>query len=52
LTVPKRKENAFYSLYDAQSQGRQCKYSVTLMRLRVTIVAVKKQRVLHVLSVC
>jgi hypothetical protein len=33
-------------------QGGQCTYDVTLRRVRVTIVAVGKQYVLHILSVC
>jgi hypothetical protein len=33
-------------------QGRQRTYNVTSRRVRVTIVAVEKQEVLHILSVC
>jgi len=33
-------------------QDRQCTYNVTLRRVRVTTVAVEKQQVLHILSVC
>jgi len=32
--------------------NRQCTYSVILKRVRVTIVAVEKRKVLHVMSVC
>jgi len=33
-------------------QERQYSYNVTLRRVRATIVAVEKQYVLHILSVC
>ena len=33
-------------------QEEQCTYSVTLMRVRVVVVAVEKNLVLHILSVC
>jgi hypothetical protein len=33
-------------------EERQCTYSVTLRRFRLTIVAMEKQCVLHILSVC
>ena len=33
-------------------KDRQCTYNVTLRRLRVTIVAVEKQYVFHMLIVC
>jgi hypothetical protein len=33
-------------------QDRQCTYNVTISRVRATIVAMEKQRVLHNLSVC
>jgi len=33
-------------------QGRQCTYSVTLRRIRVTTVNGEKQQALHVLGVC
>jgi len=29
-----------------------CTYNVTMRRVRATIVAVGKQRILHILSVC
>jgi hypothetical protein len=32
-------------------QNKQCTYIVTLIRVRVTIVVVEKQCVLHILSV-
>jgi hypothetical protein len=35
-----------------QKQNRQCTYNVTLRRVRVTIVDVKKQSISHSLSVC
>ena len=35
-----------------RKQGRQCTYNVTLKRVRVAIVAVEKQQVLHILSLC
>ena len=33
-------------------QDRQCTYNVTIRRVRATIVAAEKQKVLHILSVC
>jgi len=33
-------------------QDRQCTYNVTLRRVRTTIIAMEKQYVLHILSVC
>jgi len=33
-------------------QDRQCTYNVTMRRVFVTIVAVEKQTLLHILSVC
>ena len=33
-------------------QDKQCTYNVTLRRVRVTIAAVEKKQVLHILSVC
>jgi hypothetical protein len=33
-------------------QDRQCMYNVTLKYIRATIVAVEKQYVLYILSVC
>ena len=33
-------------------QDSQCTYNLTLKRVHVTNVAVEKQRVLHILSVC
>jgi len=33
-------------------QDRKCTYNVTLRRVRVTIVTVEKQEVLHIQSVC
>jgi hypothetical protein len=33
-------------------QDRQCTYNVTMGRVRVTTIAVQKQQVLHILSVC
>ena len=35
-----------------ERQDGQCTYNVTLMRVRVTIVAVEKQKVLNILSLC
>ena len=46
------------SLHNARStkhkkrQAMYCTYNVTLRRLLTTIVAVEKQKVLHILSVC
>ena len=48
----------FPKLYDLMywryylRQGSQCTYNVTLKRFRTTIVAVEKQYVLHIVSVC
>jgi len=33
-------------------QDRQCTYNVALICVRATVVAVEKQQVLHILSVC
>ena len=33
-------------------QDRQCTYNITLRHVCVTIVAVEKQYILHILSVC
>ena len=33
-------------------QDRQCAHNVTLRRVRATIVAVEKQKMLHMLSAC
>jgi hypothetical protein len=49
--------NHFFPLrhYDyalERPQDRQCTYNVTLRRVRVTIVAVEKQCLLHILIVC
>jgi len=33
-------------------QDRQCTYNVTLQLVRATLVAVEKQNILHVMSVC
>ena len=38
--------------YDGNKNGRQCRYNVTLRRVRATTVAVEKQQVLHILSMC
>jgi len=35
-----------------QRKHRQCTYDVTLIRVRVTIVVVEKEEVLHILSGC
>ena len=35
-----------------REQDRQCTYNVKLQRVRATIVAVGKQNILHILSVC
>jgi len=35
-----------------REQNSQCTYNVTLRRVRVTIVVVEKQSVLHILCVC
>ena len=35
-----------------KEQNRQCAYNVIFRRVRVTIVAMEKQSVLHILSVC
>jgi hypothetical protein len=35
-----------------REQDRQCTYNVTLQRVLATIVAVVKQNILHVVSVC
>ena len=40
------------SKYITYKQDRQRKYNVALRHVRVTIVAVEKQDVLHILSVC
>jgi len=41
-----------YLLLSILKQDRQCTYDVTLRRVRETIVAVEKQEVLLILSVC
>ena len=46
-----RKDLFHGSLHLYISQGRQCTYNETLRRVRVTIVAVEKQQMLHILSV-
>jgi hypothetical protein len=33
-------------------QGRRCRDNVTLRSFHITIVAMEKQQVLHILSVC
>jgi hypothetical protein len=38
--------------YGQQTRHKQCTYNVTLRSVRVTTVAVEKQQVLHILSVC
>jgi len=35
-----------------REEGRQCTYNVTLRRVHVTVVAMEKQSVLHILCVC
>jgi hypothetical protein len=40
-----------YAFYQKLQDG-QCTYNVILRRVRVAIVAVEKQYVLHILSVC
>jgi hypothetical protein len=44
-------ENTVMQIRSDQTE-RQCTYKVTLKRVRVTIVAVEKQRALHNLRVC
>jgi DNA-binding XRE family transcriptional regulator len=39
-------------MYRKYNKDRQCTYNVTLGRIRVTIFAVEKQKVLHSLCVC
>jgi len=38
--------------YDKHKQDTQCKYNVISRLVRITIVAVEKQKVLLILSVC
>ena len=51
-------ENIFSFLLQSKNteikteQDRQCTYNVKLRCVRVTIVAVKKQRILDIISVC
>ena len=49
-----RGEAYYYRHYDEPIyvKDRQRKYNVTLRPFRKTIVAMKKQEVLHILSVC
>jgi len=44
-------EMKFTICSDHMKNDRQCTYSVTFRRVRVTIVAVEKQRVLSILKV-
>ena len=44
-------ERCFLVNNHTKMKNRQCTYNVTLGRFRVTIVAVEKQQVLHILSV-
>ena len=39
-------------VYMLAEQVRRCKYEVTLRHVRVTIIAVEKRYVLHIVSVC
>jgi hypothetical protein len=45
------KNNIVYSHRNEEEQETQCTYNATFRRVSVTIVAVKKQYVLHILSV-
>jgi hypothetical protein len=40
------------NVYRCRQNKTKCTYNVTLRRVRVTFVAVKKQELLHILSVC
>jgi len=42
----------YVQLFVKFKQDRQCTHNIILRRIRATIVAVEKQRVLHILSVC
>jgi len=46
------KFSTFYILDDIVSQYWQCAYRVTWRRVRVTVIAVQKQDVFHIQSVC
>jgi len=46
--IPKKKDSWRWS----DEQERQCTYNVTMRRVRATIVAVERQLVLHIVSVC
>jgi len=37
---------------ESMQQDKQCTYNVTLRRVRVTVVPMEKQSVLHILCVC
>jgi hypothetical protein len=45
-------ETTLGTAYGVIQQDMQCTYRVTLRSVRTTIVAVEKQRILHILSVC
>jgi hypothetical protein len=42
----------FLDVFIRFNKDRQCTYNVTSGHVRTTIVAVEKQQVLHILSVC
>ena len=52
ICLPKLRDSFVSGNKVSYIQDRQCTYNVTLRRFRATIVAVEKQYVLHILSVC
>jgi hypothetical protein len=44
--------NVYKTADENSTQDRQCTYNVTPRRVRVTIVIVEKQEVLHIVGVC
>jgi hypothetical protein len=47
-----RETCCLHSQWSYSKQDNQCTFKVTLRRVRATIVAVEKQSVLHIPSVC
>ena len=45
-------EGGWIDLTRTALQDRQCTHNVTLRRVRVASIAVERQQVLHILSVC
>ena len=48
----KTKSGVHLMLCDNNAQDRKCTYNATMMRVPITTVAMQKQGVLHILSVC